>query len=326
MHRLACMIVIFTLAVSISACGGGSSSSSATSLSQVEGVYQLTSAEISAARTIDATDQGIYIFINGSYFALYGKDDSCFDVGSIVSESLESDGNISVTVALEKGDGSVMSCSEYLNNTLGVSLGRSSGGETHFEETTLRLMLWISQQTLSKIVFDSLLGIGQVTFNTMVFSLGTNVFETMVTLSFEEAHRLMVAAMVSMMSGATVDSGSGDQPSTGDTPSSSSGGSSSSAISDSCSGVTHGSGQSTITVCVKLDPPDSGVSVGFSMSGPSGYSSTSSGQSNSNGVACGTFTIYSYGSYSWSAGVSDGGASTSGSITVSSAEQTCGLE
>jgi len=321
-HIAVIAVMIFT--AGCSGGGGGGGLSSVTSLSQVEGVYQLTSAETS--RTVDTTAQGIYVFVNGSYFSLYGKDDSCFDVGSVTSETLNDDGSITVTVELAASDGSVTSCADYLDGSLGVSVARN--GQTHLDVSTIKLILWFNQNVIDKMVFYNIAtGYQMSLFNLTSVALGNNVFATMTQLAFARAHQLMVAYMVSLLNSTTTTTGANDNPSTTtDTPSGDSGGTTSAptTISNSCSGVTHHSGYSVITVCVKIHPPASGTEIDFGMTGAYGYGpATGSGLTDANGVACATFTIYNYGGYSWDATVYGETASTNGTINVDALSQSC---
>ena len=93
-------------------------------------------------------------------------------------------------------------------------------------------------------------------------------------------------------------------------------------ITGTCTGVTHHSGFSEITVGVKFANVAEGTTITFSMG-----SQTTTGTTDANGKAYGTFTIYSYGAYSGTAGVSTdtGNAAVSWNITVTSAPQACTL-
>lgn len=93
-------------------------------------------------------------------------------------------------------------------------------------------------------------------------------------------------------------------------------------VTGSCTGVTHHSGWSEITVCVKFANVTEGTAVSFTM-GSSGMSGTT----DSTGKACVNFPIYSYGSYSGMAGVTTdaGTAALNWDITVTSSAQACSL-
>lgn len=93
-------------------------------------------------------------------------------------------------------------------------------------------------------------------------------------------------------------------------------------VTGTCTGVTHHTGSSEITVGVKFANVEEGTTVTFSMG-----SQTTTGTTDSTGRAYGNFTISSYGSYSGMAGVSTsaGDAAVSWEITVTSAPVTCSL-
>lgn len=93
-------------------------------------------------------------------------------------------------------------------------------------------------------------------------------------------------------------------------------------VTGSCTGVTHFTSSSEITVCVRFANVAQGTTVNFSMG-----SATTSATTDSTGKACATFPISAYGSYSGLAGVSTdaGNAVLNWDITVTSAAQACSL-
>ena len=97
-------------------------------------------------------------------------------------------------------------------------------------------------------------------------------------------------------------------------------------ITGQCAGVTHYDGESVITMCVKFDhvPDGEGWTTAFQISGE-GIEDHITVQ-NYNGQACAEATIYSYGTYNWTAYVNGPGGETivTGTITVGSGNQPCG--
>lgn len=85
----------------------------------------------------------------------------------------------------------------------------------------------------------------------------------------------------------------------------------------------HGSGSSVITVCVLTDGVSQGAEFRVDMSSLA-YEVSTIG---ANGDACVEFTIYSYGTYSWTIKVTDGSTvlTRDRSMTVDSSNQNCTL-
>lgn len=98
-------------------------------------------------------------------------------------------------------------------------------------------------------------------------------------------------------------------------------------ITNVCDEVTHGTGESYIKICIKYDalPLDSQWTTKFSLSQGVGTPSIAHVTHNNTYTDCVTFTIYSYGTYNWTAEVrGDAGFTTvSGTIVVNSSTQSC---
>ncbi len=93
-------------------------------------------------------------------------------------------------------------------------------------------------------------------------------------------------------------------------------------VSANCTGVTHHSGYSEVLVCVRWNDVPEGTEMKVIMG-----SQTQTASVKADGSACASFTIYSYGPYSGTAGVTtDGGiAAISWDITVGSGAVACSM-
>jgi len=98
-------------------------------------------------------------------------------------------------------------------------------------------------------------------------------------------------------------------------------------VTNVCDYVVHGSGESYIHICIKYDalPLNSGWTTKFSLSQDGGTPSSLHVTHTNSFEDCVKFTIYSYGTYDWTAEIrGDGGFTTiSGTITVDANGQTC---
>jgi hypothetical protein len=93
-------------------------------------------------------------------------------------------------------------------------------------------------------------------------------------------------------------------------------------VAESCTGVVHGTGQSTVNACVQYSNVAEGEVVRFSFS--DGVSSQEiEVPVDENGKACIAATIFTYGQYTWQADLLD--SSESGSIVVDENNQACSL-
>ena len=94
-----------------------------------------------------------------------------------------------------------------------------------------------------------------------------------------------------------------------------------------CDGVTHGGSSSKITICITYDslPLDNSWTTKFSLTMSGSSPSIQHVNHSSSFTDCAEFTIFSYGTYNWTAEVRGPGGFTtvSGTIVVDSNNQSC---
>ncbi|MGK7344401.1 MAG: hypothetical protein ACNS63_01165 [Candidatus Nitrospinota bacterium M3_3B_026] len=291
--------------------GGGSSDEALTSMSQLKGTYKVTSvetAEARSARSYDAESLEIHTFIDPPYYANYGKGGVCFNVSSIVSETVTDDG-LYVEFQTELLADGVPPCGEYLLSSLGITAWTAPGAASPipYQQTNDPPHGW----TFSKEETGYHSGYGALeVFGFLLFHDTPDIYPDSGAASQMEVFRAFLASF---------DGDSAPAPS----------------VTTKCEGYTHGDGVSYIKVCFELsNMPSEGLqftfSIGPNKNNPGGIGGeTQTHIVRGDGTICFTYTISEYGRYYWELNVADLGGnyidSESGSVNVEPGkEQECG--
>lgn len=304
-------------------CGGGGGGSTTTteltSMSQLRGTYKLKTAETITARSYDIDSLEVYTAVDPPYYSNYGKNGTCFSLATIVSET-KTDSGLQVTMRTESVTGGLPPCGQYVIDTAGIT-ARAAGvlpDVSTFQNG--------ADETITGTFMTGPDGDGFFVEWPVTPTNDPPLIDRMQFLCEPFSHDVPIVGydeplfapgswpqILDQANGDTANGGTGGGATPPTEPP---------AATLKCTDLWHGTGESYIMACVKYENVPPGTGVTFTVSG-GGSVAEAAATVGEDGWACVTATIYTYGDYSWRAGVETAaGASTeTGDITVGPEEQ-----